>query len=892
MSHPYHGLNELREMFLKFFETKGHLRLPSFSLVPQNDKSILLINAGMTPMKPWFKGEEEPPCHRVCTCQKCIRTGDIDNVGHTARHGTYFEMLGNFSFGDYFKHEAIAWSWEFLTSPEWVGLEPDRLYPSVYQDDDEAWNIWHDEIGIPAEKIFRFGKEDNFWEHGSGPCGPCSEIYYDRGPEYGCGKPGCTVGCDCDRYIEVWNNVFSQFDNDGHNNYTELKQKNIDTGMGLERLACVCQNVDSLFDVDTVMNITNKVSELTGAHYGESHKRDVSLRVITDHIRSATFMICDGILPSNEGRGYVLRRLLRRAARHGKLLGINEPFLYQVVDTVIHENECQYPDLREKQTYITKVIRTEEENFARTIDGGMKIYGDMLSAHKAKGETVFSGEDAFKLYDTFGFPIDLTAEMAAEEGMTIDEEAFKALMTEQKERAREARKALGDLGWAGVEFGKDMPATEFVGYDYDAIDDAHVLAIVAEGELVDEIVSGMEAIVVLDQTPFYAEMGGQTADHGRITDSDSIENPDGNCALLFRVNNVQKNKGGKFMHYGKLLKGSLKVGDTVAASIDTVRRAAIRRAHSATHLLDAALVKVLGDHVHQAGSLVEPDRLRFDFTHFEGITPQQLNEVEDLVNGAILDGLTITTEELPLDEAKARGAVATFGEKYGQTVRVVTMGDFSMELCGGTHLDNTAKVGMFRIKSESSVASGVRRIEATTGRVSIDETRHGRNTLLKAAQFFKTAPNTILERMEQQANEMKELRQALEKFKAEASLGEARQVMASAKTVGGMHVITGTRQNLDANALRAMGDFMRDKDPSVVAVLASINGEKVSFLAVCGKEAVARGIKAGELVKSVSAVCGGKGGGKPDSAMGGGTDLLKVDDALATVDDFVVAKLG
>ena len=892
MSHPYHGLNELREMFLKFFETKGHLRLPSFSLVPQNDKSILLINAGMTPMKPWFKGEEEPPCHRVCTCQKCIRTGDIDNVGHTARHGTYFEMLGNFSFGDYFKHEAIAWSWEFLTSPEWVGLEPDRLYPSVYESDDEAWNIWHDEIGIPAEKIFRFGKEDNFWEHGSGPCGPCSEIYYDRGPEYGCGKPGCTVGCDCDRYIEVWNNVFSQFDNDGHNNYTELKQKNIDTGMGLERLACVCQNVDSLFDVDTVMNITNKVSELTGAHYGESHKRDVSLRVITDHIRSATFMICDGILPSNEGRGYVLRRLLRRAARHGKLLGVNEPFLYQVVDTVIHENECQYPDLREKQTYITKVIRTEEENFARTIDGGMKIYGDMLSAHKAKGETVFSGEDAFKLYDTFGFPIDLTAEMAAEEGMTIDEDAFKALMTEQKERAREARKALGDLGWAGVEFGKDMPATEFVGYDYDAIDDAHVLAIVAEGELVDEIVSGMEAIVVLDQTPFYAEMGGQTADHGRITDSDSIENPDENCALLFHVNNVQKNKGGKFMHYGKLLKGSLKVGDTVAASIDTVRRAAIRRAHSATHLLDAALVKVLGDHVHQAGSLVEPDRLRFDFTHFEGITPQQLNEVEDLVNDAILDGLTITTEELPLDEAKARGAVATFGEKYGQTVRVVTMGDFSMELCGGTHLDNTAKVGMFRIKSESSVASGVRRIEATTGRVSIDETRHGRNTLLKAAQFFKTAPGSILERMEQQANEMKELRQTLEKFKAEASLGEAKQVMASAKTVGGLHIITGTRQNLDANALRAMGDFMRDKDPSVVAVLASINGEKVSFLAVCGKEAVARGIKAGDLVKAVSAVCGGKGGGKPDSAMGGGTDLLKVDDALATVDDFVAAKLG
>ena len=882
MAHKAYGLNELREMYLKFFETKGHLRLPSFSLVPQNDKSILLINAGMAPMKPWFTGEEEPPRHRVTTCQKCIRTGDIENVGHTARHGTYFEMLGNFSFGDYFKHEAIAWSWEFLTSPQWVGLEPDRLYPSVFESDDEAWNIWHNEIGIPAERIFRFGKEDNFWEHGSGPCGPCSEIYYDRGPEYGCGKPGCTVGCDCDRYIEIWNNVFSQFDNDGHNNYTELKQKNIDTGMGLERLACVCQNVDSLFDVDTVMNITHKVSELTGAHYGESYKRDVSLRVITDHIRSATFMICDGILPSNEGRGYVLRRLLRRAARHGKLLGVNEPFLYQVVDTVVHENEGQYPDLREKQSYITKVIRTEEENFARTIDGGMRIYGEMLAAHKEKGETVFSGSDAFKLYDTFGFPIDLTVEMAAEEGMTVDEDAFKTLMTEQKERAREARKALGDLGWAGVEFGKDMPATVFAGYEYDKLDDANVLAIVAEGQLVEEIVSGMDAIVVLDQTPFYAEMGGQVADHGVIT-ADGVE---------FVVTDVQKNKGGKYMHYGKLLRGALHVGDSVSPAIDTERRGAVRRAHTATHLLDAALKKVLGDHVHQAGSLVEPDRLRFDFTHFEAITPQQLLEVEDLVNNAVLDGLSVVTEELPLAEAKARGAVATFGEKYGETVRVVTMGDFSMELCGGTHLDNTAKTGMFRIKSESSVASGVRRIEATTGKVSLEETRHGRATLLKAAQFFKTAPGGILERMEQQANEMKELRQAVEKFKAEASLGEAKQVMASAKTVDGLHIITGTRQGLDANALRTMGDFLRDKDPSVVAVLASITGEKVSFLAVCGKEAVAKGVKAGELVKSVSAVCGGKGGGKPDSAMGGGTDLLKVDDALATVDDFVSAKLG
>ena len=639
MSHPYHGLNELREMFLSYFESKGHLRLPSFSLVPQNDKSILLINAGMTPMKPWFKGEEEPPRHRVCTCQKCIRTGDIDNVGHTARHGTYFEMLGNFSFGDYFKHEAIAWSWEFLTKV--VGLEEDRLYPSVYESDDEAFDIWNKEIGIPKEKIFRFGKEDNFWEHGSGPCGPCSEIYYDRGEKYGCGKPGCTVGCDCDRYIEIWNNVFSQFDNDGHNNYTELKQKNIDTGMGLERLAVVCQNVNSLFDVDTVMNITNKVSELTGAFYGQSQKRDVSLRVITDHIRAATFMICDGILPSNEGRGYVLRRLLRRAARHGKLLGVNEPFLYQIVDTVVHENECQYSDLREKQTYITKVIRTEEESFARTIDGGMRIFGEMLAEHQAKGETVFSGADAFKLYDTFGFPIDLTAEMAADEGLTVDEDAFRQLMQEQKERAREARKALGDLGWAGVEFGKEVPSTEFVGYDHDSCE-ATVVALVCEDELCGQIEAGSDGIVVLDKTPFYAEMGGQVADHGVITAK----------GMTFTVTDVQKNKGGKFMHYGHVAEGVVQVGDTVEASIDTQRRKAICRAHSTTHLLDAALKKVLGDHVHQAGSLVEPDRLRFDFTHFEAITPEQLSQVEWMVNDAILEGYPVVTEVLPIEEAK------------------------------------------------------------------------------------------------------------------------------------------------------------------------------------------------------------------------------------------------
>ena len=882
MSQPKnYGLNELREMFLHFFETKGHLRLPSFSLIPQNDASLLLINSGMAPMKPYFKGDKEPPRHRICTCQKCIRTGDIENIGKTARHGTYFEMLGNFSFGDYFKHEAIAWSWEFLTSPEWVGLDPERLYPSVYEKDDEAFNIWRDEIGIPESRITRLGKEDNFWEHGSGPCGPCSEIYYDRGPEYGCGKPGCTVGCDCDRYIEIWNNVFSQFDNDGHGHYTELKQKNIDTGMGLERLACVCQNVDSLFDVDTVMNITNKVTEITGAKYGQSHATDVSLRVITDHIRSATFMICDGILPSNEGRGYVLRRLLRRAARHGKLLGVNDPFLYQVVDTVIHENEGQYPDLREKQTYITKVIRTEEENFGRTIDGGMKIFSDLLAEHKQKLEKIFSGADAFRLYDTFGFPIDLTMEMAADEGLSVDENAFQKLMKEQKERAREARKALGDLGWAGVEFGKDVPATEFVGYDHSECD-AKIVAIVADEELRDEVAAGAEAVVVLDHSPFYAEMGGQVADHGTIT-------ADG---VVFTVADVQKNKGGKFMHYGRLAQGVLHVGDTVHAAIDMERRKAIQRAHSTTHLLDTALKKVLGDHVHQAGSLVEPDRLRFDFTHFEAISPEELRQVEELVNDAILEGYPVVTEILPIEEAKKKGAVAMFGEKYGETVRVVEMSDFSVEFCGGTHVDNTAKAGPFRIKSESSVASGVRRIEATCGKLSLKAMESSQGVLSRAAQFLKTAPSGLLERMEQQANEMKQLRQALEKFKAEASLGEARQFLASAKTVKDLHVLATTRSGVDTAELRTMGDFLRDKDPKAVAVIASINGEKITFLAVCGKEAVARGIKAGDLVRHVSAICGGKGGGKPDSAMGGGSDPLKVDDALASVDDFVSEKLG
>ena len=879
MAHPYYGLNELRKMFLSYFESKGHLRLPSFSLIPQNDKSLLLINSGMAPMKTWFTREEEPPRDRVCTCQKCIRTGDIENIGKTDRHGTYFEMLGNFSFGDYFKTEAIQMCWEFLT--EVVKLEADRLYPSIYEHDEEAFEIWTKVIGLEPERITRLGKADNFWEHGAGPCGPCSEVYYDRGIEHGCGSPDCAVGCECDRFIEVWNNVFSQFVNDGEGNYEEMKNKNIDTGMGLERLAGVVQNVKSLFDVDTVMNITNHVSQITGAHYGASAATDVSLRVSTDPIRSSAMMICDGVLPSNEGRGYVLRRLLRRAARHGKLLGVNKPFLFEVVETVVKENEVAYPDLREKQAYITKIIRTEEENFAKTIDGGMKIYQEMLASHKEKGETVFSGSDAFKLYDTYGFPIDLTIEMVEEEGMSVDREGFKTMMEEQRVRARKAREALGDLGWAGIEFGSAVPATEFIGYEQEVCE-AKVLAIVVENELRDEIVSGAEATIVLDQTTMYAEMGGQVGDHGVM----SAE------GVSFQVKDIQKNKGGKFLHVGVLTAGELKVGDTVTVSIDTERRKAVRRAHTATHLLHAALKKVLGDHVHQAGSLVEPDRLRFDFTHFEGITAEQLAQIDAFVNDAVLEGQGVVTEVLPLEEAKKKGAVAMFGEKYGATVRVVEMGDVSMEFCGGTHLDNTAKVGLFRIKSEGSVASGVRRIEATVGKQTLSTIAANQQILFRAAQVLKTTPGELETKIEQQMNEMKEMRQALEKFKAEASLGEARQFLAAAKAVGELKVLTAHRDGMDANALRQMGDFLRDKEPAVVAVLASVNGGKITFLAVCGKEAVAKGVKAGDLVKNVCTICGGKGGGKPDSAMGGGSDLLKLDDALASVDDFVAAKLG
>ena len=878
------GLNDLRESYLSFFESKGHLRLNSFPLVPQGDNSILLINAGMTPLKKYFQGIEEPPRHRVTTCQKCIRTPDIENVGKTARHGTYFEMLGNFSFGDYFKHEAIAWAWEYLTKV--LEIPPERLWVTIYEQDDEAGDIWANEVGVPRERIIKLGKADNFWEHGSGPCGPCSEIHYDRGEKYGhfdhIGQDNFEEVGDCDRIIEIWNNVFTQFDNDGHGNYTELKQKNIDTGMGLERLAVVCQDVDSLFDVDTVMNITNKVTEITGASYGQSQEKDVSLRVITDHIRSASFMICDGVLPSNEGRGYVLRRLLRRAARHGKLLGINRPFLYEVVDTVVHENEGHYPELRERQAYITKVIRTEEENFAKTIDGGMKIFTELLSAHKEKGETVFSGADAFKLYDTYGFPIDLTVEMVEDEGMTLDRKAFDHEMQEQKTRAREARKALGDLGWAGVEFGKDIPSTEFVGYDHDSVDDAKVVALVVEGEQAEAMMSGVEGIIVLDKTPFYAEMGGQIGDTGVIRCGEAV----------FEVTDVQKNKGGKFMHTGKVIHGSFQLGDTVTASIDSERRMAIRRGHTATHLLDAALKAVLGDHVHQAGSLVEPDRLRFDFTHFESITPEQLLAVDTFVNDAILRGIPVVTEVLPIEEAKKKGAVAMFGEKYGDVVRVVEMGDVSMEFCGGTHLDNTAKVGLFRIKSEGSVASGVRRIEAITGKQTLEELRSGQEKLIRAAQLLKTTSNELESRIGGMLSEMKEIKSQLEKFKEQASLGEARTFLTSAKEVKGLKLVTAQRDGMDANALRKLGDFLRDKEPKIVGVLASVKDGKVTLLAVCGKEAVASGIKAGDIIKAIAPICGGKGGGKPDSAMGGGTEVSKVDDALAAVDDLILSKLG
>ena len=881
MAHKPYGVNELREMFLKFFESKNHLRLPSFSLIPQNDKSLLLINSGMAPMKPYFTGEVEPPRRRVCTCQKCIRTGDIENIGKTARHGTYFEMLGNFSFGDYFKEESLQWSWEFLTSPEWVGLEPERMYPTVYENDDQAWEIWTKVIGVPEEHMTRLGKKDNFWEHGSGPCGPCSEIHYDRGEEFGCGKPGCRPGCDCDRFMEVWNNVFSQFNNDGQGNYTELAQKNIDTGMGLERLAVVCQNVNSLFDVDTVMNITNHVTRITGAAYGQSYKTDVSLRVITDHIRASTFMIADGVLPSNEGRGYVLRRLLRRAARHGKLLGVNNPFLYEVVETVVHENETHYAYLRERCDYIVKIVKIEEENFAKTIDTGMQIFNAKMAEHKAAGKAVFSGEDAFLLAATYGFPIDLTEEMVEDEGMTVDMEGYHRQREEDKIRAREARKALGDLAWAGIDLGLDNTPTEFIGYtEYNC--EAKVLAVCVGEEVTGSIAGGENGIIVLDKTPFYAEMGGQVADHGVLMVGDS----------RFTVTNVLKDKAGKYLHHGKLNTGSIKVDDIVCAAIDVERRKAIMRAHSATHLLQKALTSVLGDHVHQAGSLVEPDRLRFDFTHYSALTAEELAKVDAIVQNAVLEGYDVDIREMTIDQAKQLGATALFSEKYGDTVRVVNMGGWSIELCGGTHLDNTAKVGPFRIESEASVASGVRRIEAITGKETLAEMERTRQRVYDACAVLKTKPAELAAKLETQVEEIKALKKAVESYKAKEAAGEVDRFLFGAHNIGGIKALTAVIPAADPNNLRQLGDMLRDKDPSVAAVLATANGDKVTFLAVCGKDAVTKGIKAGDLVKLVCTAAGGSGGGKPDSAMGGGKDPTKIDNALALVDDFISSKLN
>ena len=881
MAHKPYGVNELREMFLKFFESKNHLRLPSFSLIPQNDKSLLLINSGMAPMKPYFTGEVEPPRRRVCTCQKCIRTGDIENIGKTARHGTYFEMLGNFSFGDYFKEESLKWSWEFLTSPEWVGLEPERMYPTVYENDDQAWDIWTKVIGVPEEHMTRLGKKDNFWEHGSGPCGPCSEIHYDRGEEFGCGKPGCRPGCDCDRFMEVWNNVFSQFNNDGQGNYTELAQKNIDTGMGLERLAVVCQNVGSLFDVDTVMNITNHVTSITGASYGQSYKTDVSLRVITDHIRASTFMIADGVLPSNEGRGYVLRRLLRRAARHGKLLGVNKPFLFEVVETVVRENESHYSYLRERCDYIVKIVKIEEENFAKTIDTGMQIFNTKMAEHKAEGKTVFSGADSFLLAATYGFPIDLTQEMVEDEGMTVDMDEYFRQREEDKIRAREARKALGDLAWAGIDLGLDNTPTEFVGYTENNCH-AKVLAVCVGEEVSGTIAGGENGIIVLDKTPFYAEMGGQVADHGVILCGDS----------RFEVSNVQKDKAGKYLHHGTMVSGSMKVDDVVLASIDVDRRKAIMRAHSATHLLQKALSSVLGDHVHQAGSLVEPDHLRFDFTHYSAVTPEEMAKINLIVQNAVLEGYDVDVREMSIDDAKASGATALFSEKYGDTVRVVNMGGWSVELCGGTHLNNTAKVGPFRIVSEGSVASGVRRIEAITGKKLLEEMEKTQNQILEAAATLKVKPSELQNKLQAQLDEVKELKRNIEQFKAKEAAGEVDRFLFSAHNIGGIKVLTTVVPSADPNKLRQMGDMLRDKDASVAAVLATVNGEKITFFAVCGKDAIARGVKAGDLVKLVCTAAGGSGGGKPDSAMGGGKDATKIDNALALVDDFVAGKVN
>ena len=877
---PY-GLNELRKMYLDFFESKGHLVMKSFSLIPQNDKSLLLINAGMAPLKPYFTGQEIPPRRRVTTCQKCIRTGDIENVGKTARHGTFFEMLGNFSFGDYFKHEAIAWSWEFLTKT--LEIPADRLYPSVYQDDDEAFNIWNKEIGVDKDRIFRFGKEDNFWEHGAGPCGPCSEIYYDRGEKYGCGKPGCTVGCDCDRYIEIWNNVFTQFNNDGNGNYEELENKNIDTGMGLERLATVMQDVDSIFDVDTIKAIRDEVCKYANVEYETEYKKDVSIRVITDHIRSVTFMVSDGIMPSNEGRGYVLRRLLRRAARHGRLLGIKGAFLAKLSEVVIRESKDGYPELADKKDYILKLIATEEENFNKTIDQGLSILNDMMAEMETEKKTVLSGENTFKLYDTYGFPIDLTIEILEEKGFTVDEEGFKEAMEVQRQKARDAREETNYMG-ADVTIYQSIDAaieSKFVGY-HDLTHDSKVTVLTTADALVDELKEGMEGTILVEETPFYATMGGQVADTGVIRTANAE----------FVVEDTIKLQGTKIGHVGKMTKGSIKVGETVTLAVDEARRNLIANNHSATHLMQKALRMVLGNHVEQAGSLVDPDKLRFDFTHFSPMTPEEITKVEEIVNQEIQNGLDVVTNEMTIDEAKKTGAMALFGEKYGDTVRVVQMGDFSSELCGGTHVKNTSNISAFKIVSESGVAAGVRRIEALTGAGLIAHFNQVEETLKEAAALLKVSPADVVKRITALQEEVKTLSKENDKLKAKIAKAAAGDVTSEAEDVNGIKVLVKALSGVDMNGMRDLGDEAKQKLGEAVILYATENDGKVNLMATATEGAIKKGAHAGNLIKEVASLVGGGGGGRPNMAQAGGKNPAGIPDALKKAKEVIISQIG
>lgn len=871
------SLNDLREKYLSFFESKGHLRLPSFSLVPNNDNSLLLINSGMAPMKKYFTGEVTPPRNRVTTCQKCIRTPDIEQVGKTDRHGTFFEMLGNFSFGDYFKKEATAWAWEFCTKT--LEMPVDKLYVTIYENDDEAFDIWTKQNGVDPSHIVRLGKEDNFWEHGSGPCGPCSEIYFDRGEKYGCGKPDCAPGCECDRYVEFWNNVFSQFNNDGKGNYTELKQKNIDTGMGLERLACIMQGVDNIFEVDTVQNIMKKISEISGAKYHENDKNDVSLRVITDHIRSATFMIGDGVIPSNNGRGYVLRRLIRRACRHGRLLGVNEPFLYKVCDTVINENHVAYPELADKSELIKRVVLAEEESFGKTIDAGLAMLDEYIN--KLEGN-VFSGADAFKLNDTYGFPLDLTKDILEEKGITVDEDKFNALLAAQKATARAARKDAGADAWKGNSVKINADKTEFVGYtDFEC--KAKVLAIINEdGELADMLGAGESGTVVLDKTPFYAQSGGQVGDSGVIKNGDDVS---------FVVADTAKNADTVYLHKGEMARGVLSVGDDVLASIDAERRRAIMRNHTAAHLLQAALRQVLGTHVEQAGQLVDEKEVRFDFTHFNPMTTDEIIKVEMLVNQFILSANEVTMQEMPIDEAKKMGAMMLFGEKYGDIVRVVKAGDFSTEFCGGTHVSNSGELGLFKIISESSVAAGVRRIVALTGYSTLAYLNTNEAAVKFIASSLKTSDSDVDSRVSALIAENKEKEKEIQKLNSEITKAKSADMFTNPITVGGLELYVARVDGTTPEALRSMGDDVKTKGDNVVALIAGTNGDKANLVAVCGKNAIAKGVKAGDLVRDIAKLAGGGGGGRPDSAMAGAKDLSKLADALDAVENKVKSML-